>query len=163
MITIRQITEDDIPGFWRAVDIVAREQRYITFLEGPPIEQTYDFVRGNLTGNWPHYVAIDEGDVIGWCDITSLGRPIFMHAGSLGISVLPEYRGQGIGLKLMEAALKAAKEKGLTRIELSVFTDNLPAIKLYEKMGFKCEGRKVKAAKFGELDRDMLIYALVWI
>lgn len=40
----------------------------------------------------------------------------------------------------MEATLAAAKEKGLTRVELTVRETNTNAIALYKKVGFEIEG-----------------------
>lgn len=134
------ITEDHIQGFWSAVDSVARERKYLAFLEGPPINTIKDFVLQNIQGNWPHFIAMSDGKIIGWCDISALDRPVFAHIGSLGIGVLAPYRGQGVGKALMRAALQKAKQKGLTRIELTVRENNASAIALYEKMGFDKEG-----------------------
>jgi len=135
------ITEAHIEEFWSAVDSVARERKYLAFLEGPPIETTREFVLGNIRGNWPHLLATnDTGKIMGWCDITALNRPVFAHIGSLGIGVLAPYRGQGLGKALIAAALKQAKLKGLTRIELTVRENNKSAIALYEKFGFVTEG-----------------------
>lgn len=132
--------EEHIEGFRAAVDNVAREHKYLAFLEGPPLEMARSFVLENIQGNWPHFVALVEGKVVGWCDITSLHRHAFAHADSLGIGVLAPYRGQGIGVALIRAALNKAKEIGLTRIELTVRENNKRAIALYEKEGFLIEG-----------------------
>lgn len=139
-VEIMPITEKYIEGFWSAVDSVARERKYLAFLEGPPINTTRDFVLQNIEGNWPHFIAVCDGCVIGWCDISSLDRPVFAHVGSLGIGILAAYRGQGIGKKLMQAAIQQAEQKGLTRIELTVREQNKPAIALYKKLGFEKEG-----------------------
>ena len=133
------ITEDHIQGFWSAVDSVARERKYLAFLEGPPINTTKDFVLQNINGNC-HVIAVSDGKIIGWCDISALDRPVFAHIGSLGIGVLAPYRGHGVGKALMNAALQKAKIKGLTHIELTVREKNASAIALYEKMGFEKEG-----------------------
>ena len=77
------IEEKHIEGFWHAVDSVARERKYLAFLEGPPIHTTRSFVQSNINGGWPHFVALSEDKIIGWCDITSLDRPVFAHVGSL--------------------------------------------------------------------------------
>lgn len=140
------IEEKHIESFWQAVDEVAREHKYLAFLEGPPIETTYDFVRGNIEGGWPQIVALDNDKVIGWCDICSLDRPVFAHCGMLGLAVLKAYRGQGLGKALMQKALTLAKAKGLSRIELTVYQTNTNAIQLYEQFGFVLEGIKRKAA-----------------
>ena len=134
------IEEKHIEGFWHAVDSVARERKYLAFLEAPPIHTTISFVQNNINDKWPHVVALNEGSIIGWCDITALDRPVFAHIGSLGIGVLAPYRGHGVGQALIRTALQKAKEKGLTRIELTVRENNKPAIALYEKFGFVAEG-----------------------
>lgn len=134
------IAEKHIEGFWSAVDSVARERKYLAFLEGPPINTTVEFVKQNIAGNWPHFIAINQGKIIGWCDISPLDRPVFAHIGSLGIGILAPYRGQGLGKALINTALQQAKAKGLTRIELTVREQNTTAIALYEKLGFEQEG-----------------------
>jgi len=53
----------------------------------------------------------------------------------LGIAVLPEYRVKGIGTKLLENLLTAARKK-YPAISLSVSPNN-PAIRLYKKFGFE--------------------------
>lgn len=139
-VEIIPITEEHITGFWSAVDSVAREHKYLAFLEGPPINTTKDFVLGNIEGNWPHFIAVKDGHIIGWCDISALDRPVFAHIGSLGIGILAPYRGLGIGKKLLQTAIQKAEQKGLTRIELTVRENNEPAIALYKKFGFVIEG-----------------------
>lgn len=140
MFTIIPIKEEHIERFWSAVDSVSRERKYLAFLEAPLIHTTKDYVKGNIDGDWPHYVAIKDDQIIGWCDITSLDRPVFAHIGSLGIGVLAPYRGQGIGKQLMKTAIDHARLKGLTRIELTVREKNTRAIALYKQMGFVIEG-----------------------
>jgi ribosomal protein S18 acetylase RimI-like enzyme len=56
----------------------------------------------------------------------------------LGIAVLPEYRGKGIGTILLESFLTAAKEK-YPAVCLSVSPNN-PAARLYERCGFETVG-----------------------
>lgn len=154
------ITMAHIEGFRKAVDSVAREKRYLSFLEGPPFEMSKAFVETNLAEGWPHLLAVRAQEVIGWCDITSLNRPVYAHCGELGIGIVADYRGQGIGQALILAALQKAKEKGLSRIELTVFENNLPAIKLYEKCGFMIEGKKRLAVKIDEHYQDLICMAL---
>lgn len=134
------IREEHLESFWSAVDSVAREHNYLAFLEGPPIHTTKTYIAENIEGNWPHLVAVKNKQVIGWCDITALDRPVFAHIGSLGIGILAPYREQGLGKKLIQAALEKARLKGLTRIELTVREHNQRAIALYEQFGFVTEG-----------------------
>jgi RimJ/RimL family protein N-acetyltransferase len=153
-VEIRPITVDDIEGFHRAVDTVARERRYLAFLEAPPLASAREFVLENIAKGNPQFVAIADGGVAGWCDIVRQTRPIHAHAGVLGMGLLPPFRGQGHGRRLIEATLQAAQSAGFSRVELTVHADNPRAIALYERIGFLREGIKRRATcidgKFGD-------------
>lgn len=53
-----------------------------------------------------------------------------------GIQILPEYRGKGVGTAVLQDLINESKNTS-KKIRLEVFHHNYPAIKLYEKMGFK--------------------------
>lgn len=157
---IEPITLAHLDGFCAAVDSVARENKYLSFLEGPPFAMSKEYVEENIKENWPHIVAIVNGRIVGWCDITSLPRPVYAHCGELGIGVIAPYRGKGIGKALMHDALSRAKEKGLERIELTVFEENKPALALYQKVGFVIEGKKKNAVKINGKYDNLICMAL---
>lgn len=134
------IAEEHIDGFRAAVGSVARERRYLAVLEPFPEADVRNFVRDNIAARVPHFVAIADGKVVGWCDIALKPRPLLRHCGVLGLGVISDYRGRGIGRALMAATLQAAKERGISRIELTVRVDNERAKRLYESFGFMTEG-----------------------
>jgi ribosomal protein S18 acetylase RimI-like enzyme len=134
------IAEEHIDGFWNVLDSVAREHRFLAFLEAPPLEAVREFVRGNIGSGHPQFVAIADERVVGWCDVLPKPRPALRHSGVLGMGVIGACRGRGIGTALINTTLQAAKAKGLTRIELTVRVDNQRAKALYEKFGFVVEG-----------------------
>jgi ribosomal protein S18 acetylase RimI-like enzyme len=97
-----------------------------------------DFIR-NKRGLW--LVALNQQKkIVGEVDITVKDFARIRHNGSLTIGILPEYQGQGLGAALMDHAIRWADERGVTRIEISVFASNEPAKALYEKYGFVLEG-----------------------
>jgi ribosomal protein S18 acetylase RimI-like enzyme len=156
------ITEDHIESFCSAVGSVAREGKYLSFLDAPPLEMAREFVLANIKGNRPHFVSVAEGNVIGWCDIAALHRLVFAHCGTLGIGVLARYRGQGIGNALILKALENAKARGLTRIELTVRENNKSAISLYTKHGFVIEGLHRNAVRIGTEYENHISMALLF-
>jgi len=87
-------------------------------------------------------VACVDGEVVGNLGLEiSPNRPRMRHVGSIGMAVREDRQGQGIGTALMEAALDLADNwLNLTRVGLTVYVDNAPAIALYEKFGFEIEG-----------------------
>lgn len=68
-------------------------------------------------------------------------RPRRRHVGKIGMAVHDDWQGKGVGAALMRAGLELADRwLNLTRLELEVYTDNEPAIRLYERFGFEREG-----------------------
>jgi hypothetical protein len=64
--TIVPTTEEYFEGFWAVLDSVARERRYIAFLEGPPLERFRNFVTRNIQDNAPEFLALVDDKVVGW-------------------------------------------------------------------------------------------------
>ncbi len=86
-------------------------------------------------------VADDNGRVIGsaWTRIMNDYGHVDDDTPSFAISLYKEYRGQGIGTRLMENMLALLKEKGYERASLAVQKANY-AVRMYEKVGFKTVG-----------------------
>ncbi|MCZ3379039.1 GNAT family N-acetyltransferase [Rhizobium sp. AG207R] len=139
-IQIQPISADHIEGFHKALDTVAREREYLSLLEAFPLEEMRAFVLRMIENRNPQFVALADGKVVGWCDISRHMFPSHAHAGKLGMGIIPAYRGKGLGRRLIEATLRAARDAEIERIELSVHADNDRAIALYEKVGFVREG-----------------------
>jgi ribosomal protein S18 acetylase RimI-like enzyme len=139
-VEIVPIAQDHIESFHQALDFVARERHYLAFLEAPPLESTRAFILDNIKHGYPQLVAVSAGKVVGWCDVVPNPRPIYAHVGVLGIALLPEFRRQGIGGRLIRQTLGAARDFGLRRVELTVRESNAVAIELYKKIGFAIEG-----------------------
>ena len=144
-MTYEFTSESRIDSFWEALDQVARERKYLIFLEGPDIEGTRNFIRDIIQKKGTQILAIDADRVIGWCDIVPCSHEGTTHVGRLGMGVIEAYRGKKIGTELMGRALEDAFQKGLQRVELDVMASNEKAIGLYQKFGFQIEGRKRKA------------------
>ncbi len=88
-------------------------------------------------------IALDGEKVISTSGFHGSGLKRVKHRVSLGISILEDYRGLGLGKILMLQLEKEAIKLGKTKIDLEVRKDNIGAIKLYEKVGYKHEGEVV--------------------
>lgn len=161
-IGIEPIAAAHIDSFHHALDVVAREKKYLSMLEATPLPQTRDFVMGMIEKGNPQFVALIGDEVIGWCDISRHFFPSHAHRGNLGMGILPAYRGKGLGRRLIEATLKAAREAGFARVELNVYEDNSRAITLYEKVGFEREGIVRRAARIDGRFIDAIGMALLF-
>lgn len=81
------------------------------------------------------FLAVQEGKVVGYLDVT---HP-YEENEPFDLYVLEEYRRMGYGRKLLAEAVERNMPKGMM---LLVDVDNVPAISLYESMGFaKVQGK----------------------
>lgn len=159
-VEIAYIREEHIEGFWACLDSVAKERRWLGAFEGYPLESMRKFVLGMIESDNAQFVALDGTKVVGWIDIGPSRLPVSPHVGSLGMGILAEYRGQGIGKRLMNAALAKAKANGLKRVELEVYPHNTAGIALYKSVGFIEEGRRKNAALLDEGYVDLVMMGL---
>ena len=76
-------------------------------------------------------------------ELDSHGRQRALHVAVFGITILKQYRGDGIGKQFMETMIEHSKTylDNIKLIKLSAFADNKTALGLYEKFGFYQVGR----------------------
>lgn len=87
-------------------------------------------------------VATIGGIVVGSAELTIGSMYKRMHWAVLGITVRDTNRGLGLGELLLRQIIEEAKKRNeVEYINLEVFADNLPAVGLYKKVGFKENGR----------------------
>jgi ribosomal protein S18 acetylase RimI-like enzyme len=103
----------------------------------PPVDVEKRAATWNLERS---LVAVEAGAVVGEISVseTSFGY------GEIGMMVVADRRGRGVGSALLTAAIARARARGLHKLALSVFPHNEAAVGLYRKFGFVEEGRRVK-------------------
>lgn len=82
-----------------------------------------------------------DGKIAGNCQVTFRTKMKDRHRASVAIGILQEYWNLGIGTRMFEEMLRAARERdGVRQVELSFIEGNSRARALYEKMGFRITG-----------------------
>jgi len=153
------IGKEHLAGFHAALDLVAREGRYLAVLEAPSLARTRRFVLDSLRSGAIHVVALAGRDVVGWCDLRPKSAVTQRHSAVLGMGVVAEYRGQGVGARMLAATLELGEARGVRRAELVVRADNAPAIALYRRFGFEVEGVCRQYLSIDGIDHDALLMA----
>ncbi|MEM9485862.1 MAG: GNAT family N-acetyltransferase [Cyanobacteria bacterium P01_F01_bin.116] len=115
----------------------------------PTIEEERKWLIANDGERGIVYVAISKNDVVGMINGSIPSKPEFNHTCEFGMSVLSSHRNQGLGSKLMQDFLKWSEKTNIEIVELNVFSNNLPALKLYKKYGFKVDGERIDVVKKG--------------
>lgn len=81
-------------------------------------------------------VAVDDETVAGYVGSQSVET----EADMMNIAVHPDYRRQGIAKELVTELIRQLRCQGVSSLTLEVRASNMPAIALYEKMGFETVG-----------------------
>jgi RimJ/RimL family protein N-acetyltransferase len=77
-------------------------------------------------------------------------RPQTAHILSIGLHIIPEYRGIGIGSQMLNHAIDWAKKRGFKKLEADIFTTNKKSLHLFERAGFIEEGTRHKRIRIGK-------------
>ncbi|MCS7143314.1 MAG: GNAT family N-acetyltransferase [Aigarchaeota archaeon] len=106
------------------------------------------------------FIAIVGDKVVGLGHLTFFQKTWKKHVCTLGIVIEDGWQGKGIGKSIMNYMISFAKQKGIKKVWLSVYADNLRARQLYEKMGFVVEGIFINEEIFGGVARHVISMAL---
>lgn len=127
-----------------------------------PIEKEEAFIENGLNNDRIVMITAFDGDrIIGTADLRAAGsRQRVSHRCAMGITILKEYWGVGLGSQIMQAIIDCAREIGYEQLELEVVADNRRAINLYTKFGFTvygCHPHKIRYED-GTYASDYLMY-----
>ena len=107
-------------------------------------------------------VAVIDGKVAGTAGIEAVGNKYKVkHRAELGISILKEYWGLGLGKALVQACIRCAREAGYAQLELNVVAENERAIALYKSLGFEDFGRNPRGFNSRTGGYQELVYMLL--
>lgn len=81
-----------------------------------------------------------DGRLAGNCHLTRYGLAKVRHRADVAIALYKEFWGLGIGTAMFEQMIDAARQQGLTQLELEYIEGNSRGRALYEKMGFRLTG-----------------------
>ena len=134
--------DDSVEKLWLSL---AREmfeiERFVLPSKGNG-DKWAEFVRESLDNGRDFLLVAKCGDRLVGFAYASFARVFpFEVAEFVGVVndvyVVPKLRGRGIGKKLMGECLNRLKAGGVNTVRLTVLTDNIVAVKLYEKLGFR--------------------------
>ncbi|MGD0640596.1 MAG: N-acetyltransferase [Roseiarcus sp.] len=107
-------------------------------------------------------VGVVAGKTIGFGGLYVMGDGLD-HSGWILLGVRESFQARGIGARLLRMLMATASAMmGLRRVQLTVFGDNTPAIKLYRRFGFEIEGRHRDFVRRREGFVDALTMAKVY-
>jgi ribosomal protein S18 acetylase RimI-like enzyme len=158
-VTIRAAREDDLTGLVGAIREALGNKTYI---EGETVADVVEsenvLLRHNDLQKRMFFVATVHGDVVGWVHLNAPELEKLEHTAQLTVGVIDEYRGHGIGTKLLDHGVDWALDNGFEKLYNSVPSSNEAAIEFLESRGWETEAVRKKHYKIEDeyLDEVML-------
>ncbi|HOJ17548.1 MAG: GNAT family N-acetyltransferase [Ignavibacteriales bacterium] len=145
-IVIRQISENDAREYLELATLLDNESVYRAYEPGernnsPATIRSYIAELLNKKNNMI-FLAFYDTTLCGYLEAIGGTYKRTEHSVHINLAVLKKYQGLGMATLLFEALFEWAVNFNIHRIDLSVVTDNSPAINLYKKTGFETEGIK---------------------
>lgn len=82
-----------------------------------------------------------DGQVVGWGSLNAFNpRPAYDHVADFSVYVEREWRGRGVGHRLLEALIARGRELGYHKLVLSAFPGNEAGMRAYRRAGFRDVG-----------------------
>ena len=143
-VIIRPIERDDV----RAASLVVQGGSLSPgFEDENDVERYWDAVEETRRRRGDVLVATDRGEVVGVCQVMVF--PHFQHTGGWcceleSVHVRADYRSQGVGTQLLEAAEALARRESCYRMQLTSRNVRLDAHRFYERQGFEATSQGFK-------------------
>ena len=141
---IRKITPSDAAAFIEFFSLLLKQTDFLLPSEKEAAisvaEQTE--IISALNDFKQIFIAYDSAKnrIVGFVGVTRFNMEKNKHVANFAIGVLKDSQRHGLAEKLLTEAEKWLKAKKVRRLELTVIKENIPALKLYEKLGFTNEG-----------------------
>ena len=161
LIKVRAARISDAKSLNACFDAIARERAHLGRVAAPPVAQSRSYLRKLLREEYPSLVVTEGKRIVGWCDAEPRDMEGFRHTAGLGMGLLPEMRGRGLGARLVRAIIALCRRRGIEKIELQVYASNRAARALYRKCGFRHEGRRVRARKLDGKYDDVVLMGML--
>lgn len=106
----------------------------------------------------PRLVAILNERVVGWAALSPVsGRCVYGGVAEISVYVGSEYRGMGIGNRLLNELMILSENKGIWTLQAGILAENKPSIRLHEKAGFRVVGVRERLGKLNGAWKDIVL------
>ncbi|MDD7793529.1 GNAT family N-acetyltransferase [Clostridium sp. 'White wine YQ'] len=142
-IKIRSMVEQD----WRCVATIYQQgmdTNISTFQTECPSYEEWD--KGHVKSC--RLVAVDGEQVIGWAALSAVSsRCVYAGVGELSIYVDNNYKGKGVGSKLLSSLIAESENHEFWTIQSGIMEENEASLNLHKKCGFREIGYREKVGK----------------
>jgi L-amino acid N-acyltransferase YncA len=159
---IRDAVAGDLPAIVEIYNSTIPSRIVSADTEPISVEQRLPWFREHEPSWRPIWVMEDGGEVAGWLSLSDFydARPAYHATAEIGVYVREEYRGRGIGRRLVNEAISRAPELGLKTLTAGAFGHNEASVGLFEDMGFRKWAHFPGVAELDGIERDLVVLGL---
>jgi RimJ/RimL family protein N-acetyltransferase len=151
IVTLRVLRWEDLDGLLSFINSLVKEKQgdsrsglYAGFDRKVTREEEAEWLAQSLVeiegGEVIDTIAEIGGKVIANGEVTRGKYKDTRHHGHMGLTMVNEYRGQGIGRRIIETLVRESRRAGLWTLDVEFLAENETARRAYEKAGFKQAG-----------------------
>ncbi len=140
-VVLRPMRPKDVEPLWRArLDPLTWAQTTEAPLTPEPLEELQARYAAPSTGSDAQFAVDVDGALAGRAAL--FGVDDLARTGEVGLTLLPEHRGRGLGQDVLRVLLRFAfRSRNLRRVHLQCLASNERALGAYRAVGFLEEGR----------------------
>src|SRR5712691_11398121 len=156
--TIRDALESDLPIVIDIYNATVPTRMVTAELEPTTVEARLPWFREHSSDQHPFWVVESDGRVIGWLDFKKfLPRCAYRGTAEISVYVDENFRGRGVGQRLLQHAMTRAPSLGITALVGLIFGHNERSLKLFERLGFERWAFLPGVAELDGVQRDLVM------
>jgi L-amino acid N-acyltransferase YncA len=125
-----------------------------TFETAAPTLEQWD--RAHLP--FARLVAVNGDTIAGWAALSPVSqRCVYGGVAEVSVYVSGNFRGTGVGRKLLQALIVSSEENGIWTLQAGMFPENAGSLALHRSCGFRDVGRRERIGKLNGVWRDTIL------
>ncbi|NLM60417.1 MAG: N-acetyltransferase [Clostridium sp.] len=157
-ITFRNAEINDLPIIVDIYNSTVPSRRVTADTEPVSVDDRLNWFNEHNPEKRPLWIIEYGGEICGWASLQSFyGRPAFDATAEISIYLHENYRGKGIGKKVLNKIIEECPRLEIDTLLGFIFAHNEPSIQLFASFGFEKWGLLPGIAKFDGIRRDLLI------
>lgn len=106
----------------------------------------------------PRFVSELNSQVVGWAALSAVStRPVYCGVREVSVYVHKDFRGLGIGKKLLAMLIDFCEHNNVWTLQSGVFPENTASIKIHKELGFREVGFRARIGKMDDTWRDTIL------
>ena len=137
MIAIRPAVEQDLTDILRIYNQAIEKTTAVFEYRPHTTEMRREWFRAKVAASRPVLVAVESDAVVGFASYGPFRAwPAYKYSEELSVYVEEQAWGHGIGTALVQAIVAHARARDLHVLIAGITADNVPSLRLHEKLGF---------------------------